>query len=202
MRNPTLAILAVSLTLALAACSRDDGVDTAATATPAPAPVDQASVPVPDPATPALGSLVVGGDGEGIYLADNSGRALYVLQGDDTGTRCIGDCTREWLVVAGAQPVSGVPAVQGELIGTTTRSDGTTQVTYAGHPLYYFASDTGPGMTHGHDLTDEWGHWVLVRPNGEPMASAATAMGATETGSASDSDAAATGAEPKPDDGY
>ena len=197
MRRISPAILALSITLALGACNRDDPDATAAVDTPAPAPVEQASEPMPDPSNPSLGSLVVAGDGEGIYLADNSGRALYVLEGDSTGTRCIGDCLQAWPVVAGAVPVSGVPAVQGALIGTTTRSDGTTQVTYAGQPLYYFASDTGPGMTKGHGVEDQWGHWYLVRPDGRLIDDddASGAMGATSTPTTRDTGASASDAD-------
>jgi predicted lipoprotein with Yx(FWY)xxD motif len=196
MRKISPAILALSITLALGACNRDDADATAAVDTPAPAPAEQASEPLPAPSSPDVGSLVVAGEGEHTYLADNSGRALYVLEGDSTGTRCVGDCLQAWPVVAGAVPVSGVPAVQGSLIGTTTRSDGTTQVTYAGQPLYYFASDTGPGMTKGHGLEDQWGHWYLVRPDGRLIEHGdASAMGAASTPATSDTDASATDAE-------
>ena len=202
MRKISQAILALSITLALAGCNRDDADSTAAVDTPAPAPVEQASEPMPDPSNPAVGSLVVAGDGEGIYLADNTGRALYALEGDSLGTACVGDCLQAWPVVAGAVPVSGVPAVQGALIGTTTRSDGTTQVTYAGQPLYYFASDTGPGMTKGHEVEDQWGHWYLVRPDGRLLGhdddDDLSAMGSTSTPTTTDTDASASDADEEP----
>ena len=157
-------VLAVALSLALGACSRNDP-DATAVAEPA-TPVTE---PVPEPAGPSVGTLVVAGQGDDRYLTDNAGRALYILEGDDTGTKCVSECLQAWPVVGGSAPVSGVPDVQGELIGTTTRADGTVQVTYAGHPLYYFADDTEFGVTNGRNVKDTWGHWYLVRPSGEML---------------------------------
>lgn len=162
------AVLALAATLALGACNRDEPADTADAETAASAPAE----PAPAPATPSIGTLVVGGDGAERYLTDNAGRAVYVLAGDDTGTRCIDDCLQAWPVVGGAAPVSGVPEVDGALIGTTTRADGTVQVTYAGHPLYYFADDTDAGVAHGRDVNDKWGRWYLLQPTGEMLTAA------------------------------
>jgi predicted lipoprotein with Yx(FWY)xxD motif len=177
--------LALSLTLALGACNRNDDTDAtaAATDTTQPAANDASTYATADAGT---GSLVTAGTGEGTYLTDNTGRALYVLEGDDTGTRCAGDCLAAWPLVAGAAPVSGVPDVDGAMIATTTRSDGSTQVTYAGHPLYYFANDTGPGTTLGQNVSDDWGRWHLVRPNGELVS--VSAMGGTSTTPMSDTE--------------
>jgi predicted lipoprotein with Yx(FWY)xxD motif len=159
------AVLALAVTLALGACNRTEPAATAVAEPAAPAPAE----PAPAPAEASVGTLVVGGEGADRYLTDNAGRAVYVLDGDDTGTRCIDDCLHAWPVVGGAAPVSGVPEVNGALIGTTTRADGTVQVTYAGHPLYYFADDTEVGVTHGRDVTDTWGRWYLLRPTGEVL---------------------------------
>jgi predicted lipoprotein with Yx(FWY)xxD motif len=158
------ALLALAATLALGACNRTEPATTAV-AEPAPAP----AAPAPEPAAPSVGTLVVGGEGDERYLTDNAGRAVYILEGDDTGTRCVDDCLRAWPAVGGAAPVAGVPDVNGALIGTTTRADGTVQVTYAGHPLYYFADDTEIGVTNGRDVNDKWGKWYLVRPGGEML---------------------------------
>ncbi|MGH8030085.1 MAG: COG4315 family predicted lipoprotein, partial [Arenimonas sp.] len=170
MRNPLRGILAPALlacavSLALGACNRGDSAATAA-AEPAPAPAPE---PTPAPATATGGTLVVGGQGEGRYLTDSAGRAVYILEGDDTGTRCVDDCLRAWPVFGGTAPSSGVPEVDGALIATTVRADGTVQVTYAGHPLYYFADDTEVGVTNGRAVSDTWGRWYLVRPSGEGL---------------------------------
>jgi len=170
------ALLALALTAALGACHRSEPATTAA-ATPA----EPAPAPTPEPpAAPAVGTLVTAGEGEQRYLTDNAGRAVYVLDGDDTGTRCTDDCLHEWLPVGGGAPAAGVPEVDGALIGTTTRADGTVQVTYAGHPLYYFADDTEVGVTNGRDVSDKWGKWYLVQPTGTTL-TAALSDGAAAT---------------------
>jgi predicted lipoprotein with Yx(FWY)xxD motif len=162
---PTL--IALALTVALGACNRHEAETTAVAEPATPAATDSTSAS--EPAEPSVGTLVVAGDGNDRYLTDNAGRAVYVLEGDDTGTRCVDDCLRVWPVVGGAAPVSGVPEVDGALIATTTRADGTVQVTYAGHPLYYFADDTEIGVTNGRDVNDKFGTWSLVRPTGEML---------------------------------
>jgi predicted lipoprotein with Yx(FWY)xxD motif len=197
------ALIAFAATLALGACHRSEPASTAAAepaTAPAPAP---AATPAPD-SGPSVGTLVVAGQGNDRYLTDNAGRAVYILEGDDTGTRCVDDCLRTWPVVGGAAPVSGVPEVDGALIGTTTRADGTTQVTYAGHPLYYFADDTEIGATNGRAVNDTWGHWYLVKPTGEELTvalsdeAAATAEKVSNTTDADTDDDAADAADNAP----
>jgi predicted lipoprotein with Yx(FWY)xxD motif len=66
--------------------------------------------------------------------------------------------------VSGA-PQAGTGVVAAKL-GTTRRTDGQTEVTYNGHPLYYYAADTGPGQTQGQDLNQFGGTWHVVAPTG------------------------------------
>src|SRR5258708_6470877 len=81
----------------------------------------------------------------GQVLVDQAGKTLYLFEAD-TGTQstCSTACAQVWppLTTTGAPAVTG-GAMQ-SLLGTTTRADGTTQVTYHRHPLYYYASDTKP----------------------------------------------------------
>ena len=56
-----------------------------------------------------------------------------------------------------------------DLIGTIERRDGQRQVTYDGHALYYYSQDQQPGRTSGQDLTDRWGEWYLVTPEGQHL---------------------------------
>lgn len=110
--------------------------------------------------------------GAGAYLADGSGRSLYLLEGEPQGqSTCYDACAEEWPPFLAPQgtPEAQAPAVQAGLIGTLQRRDGATQVTYGGHALYYYHEDQGPGQTNGQDLTDQWGEWYLVRPSGEPL---------------------------------
>jgi Secreted repeat of unknown function len=114
-----------------------------------------------------------------------------VLEGDD-GKRCTGDCLNAWPRLTGATPVAGADEVQGAMISAISHDDGTMQVTYNGMPLYYFARDTAPGMTHGQDVEDAWGRWYLVRPTGELVPASFTATDA--------SDGARAAASPRNDD--
>ncbi|WP_370147075.1 hypothetical protein [Streptacidiphilus sp. EB129] len=111
----------------------------------------------------------------GQILVDGSGRTLYLFKAD-TGTtsNCNGSCTQAWppQTTTGQPSSSGVTA---SLVGTTTRSDHSTQVTYHGHPLYYFAEDTKPGDTHGQGINAFGASWYAVSPSGDPVTSAASA---------------------------
>ncbi len=141
-----------------AAAPRAPGASRAAA--PAPAAADSAAAPQ---AGIRLG--VATSARYGPYLTDASGRALYLLE---HATRCEGACMTVWppLFAGPAGAVSGDPAVQPGRIGTVRRPDGATQVTYGGHPLYYYVADRGPGETLGQHVEDAWGEWYLVSPSG------------------------------------
>ncbi len=72
---------------------------------------------------------------------------------------------------------------QSSLFGTTTRPDGTNQVTYNGQPLYYYTGDSGPGSTNGEGISSFGANWYLVQPDGTPL----TSPSASPTPSASGS---------------
>jgi predicted lipoprotein with Yx(FWY)xxD motif len=102
--------------------------------------------------------------GYGVWLTDQTGRTLYVLTSDKgTTSGCYGVCATTWppLLTSGSVAAAG-PAVAAD-VGTTTRTDGTTQVTYAGHPLYQFARETGPDQVKG---LGAQGVWFLLTPTG------------------------------------
>lgn len=116
----------------------------------------------------ATGATVQSADAElGTILTDAEGNTLYVFL-NDTGSEstCYDDCAATWpaLETDGA-PQSGT-GVDGSLLGTTDRSDGTVQVTYNGMPLYYFADDGSPGDTNGQGIGDVW---FVVSTEGEPI---------------------------------
>ena len=79
---------------------------------------------------------------------------------------CSGPCAQAWppLTTKG-QPKAG-SGVTASKLTTATRSDGSTQVVYAGHPLYFFAGDTSPGMTNGQGINNFGGQWWLISPAG------------------------------------
>ncbi len=103
----------------------------------------------------------------GAFLAGDNGRSLYVLTNDQPGaSTCAGQCAVTWppLTLAQDATVAGAAGASGT-IATITRSDGSTQVTYDGTPLYYFVGDTGAGQTNGQGLS---GVWFVASPDGGP----------------------------------
>lgn len=110
-------------------------------------------------------------DGDRAYVTDGTGRALYILEGGDDPSTCTDECVAEWPPFAA---MAGEPGIQGQeldeqLLGTVERPDGAMQITYDGHPLYYYHEDSGPGDTAGQNVEDQWGHWYLIGPDGQPV---------------------------------
>ena len=103
------------------------------------------------------------------YLVDASGASLYFLEGNAQGTRCDATCEQAWPpVVAG--DAGTMEGVQSGLLGRLQRADGRTQLTYARQPLYRYAGDAGAGRTSGHGVSDKWGQWALMAPDGHALA--------------------------------
>jgi predicted lipoprotein with Yx(FWY)xxD motif len=100
----------------------------------------------------------------GNYLTDGSGNSLYLYTPDKSSTpTCYGECVAFWpaLLTTGA-PKAGTGADASRL-GTSPRTDGTTQVTYNGHPLYQYMGDKAAGDISGQGKD---GTWYLVTPAG------------------------------------
>lgn len=109
---------------------------------------------------------VVGSD-YGRVIADGKGEAFYSFGKEDTGqAECYGACARAWPpVLTKGKPQAGSGAKQ-SLLGTTKRSNGKLQVTYAGQPLYYYVDDS-PGTILCNDVEEFGGLWLVVKPNGK-----------------------------------
>jgi predicted lipoprotein with Yx(FWY)xxD motif len=122
------------------------------------------------------------------FLTDSAGRALYLWTPDTkTKSMCSGACASAWppLTVKGA-PTAGTGATANDL-GTISRSDGTKQVTYAGHPLYYFAGDKAAGQTNGEGSNGFGAPWYLVAPAGQQITTLAAASAPSSTAPSSSS---------------
>jgi len=106
----------------------------------------------------------------GRILVDNKGITLYDFV-KDTGTTsvCYGACAALWppLLTSG-KPVAG-PGVRASLLGTTKRKDGKLEVTYGGHPLYYFVTDRRPGQATGQGVNQFGGPWWVLSPAGKEI---------------------------------
>ena len=126
-------------------------------------------------ATPASnageqGTLDVATSGLGQILVDSQDRTLYLFSAD-TGTQseCTGACASAWPpLMATGKPTVGAGA-DASLVGSTTRSDGTRQVTYAGHPVYLFSGDQNPGDTNGEGVVAFGASWYAVSPAGDQI---------------------------------
>jgi predicted lipoprotein with Yx(FWY)xxD motif len=103
----------------------------------------------------------------GTLLVDGAGRTVYLFEKDTSPTSsCTGDCASAWPPLTTTGSAQAGPGATAALIATTARPDGSLQLTYAGHPLYYYAGDTTAGDTHGQGLTQFGADWYVLSPTG------------------------------------
>lgn len=112
--------------------------------------------------------------GVGTVLVDSKGMTLYYFEKDKKGTKtsaCNGACAGGWPPLTTSGAAKAMKGAQSSQMGTIKRSDGTTQVTYAGWPLYTYVADTAPGEANGTDVKAFGGSWYPLHPNGEKAGS-------------------------------
>ncbi|MDQ1458909.1 MAG: hypothetical protein QOI08_393 [Actinomycetota bacterium] len=154
--------------LVLAACGSSGGTSSRSSASSQPPTTSTGT-----PATVSVTSTTLGN-----ILVDAQGRTLYLFQKDSgTTSTCTGACANAWppLIAPGA-PTSGSGA-NASLIGTTKRPDGTSQVTYNGHPVYHFQGDHNPGETNGEGITAFGASWFALSPSGSAVTSPSSNTG-------------------------
>jgi predicted lipoprotein with Yx(FWY)xxD motif len=179
-RVPVPIRLAAPLGVALlaAACSSGSSSSASSNASPSAAA----------PANSATSSTVITTktSSSGSFLTNGAGRSIYLFMADSSGkSTCDGACAAAWPpVIATAQPTAAGGAQASDL-STITRSDGTKQVTYNGHPLYYFQGDTGPGTDRGQGIDGFGAKWWLVAPSGSSITAAVTIGGSGAPASSS-----------------
>ncbi|HEX9337871.1 MAG TPA: hypothetical protein VF892_18385 [Pseudonocardiaceae bacterium] len=161
--------------LAAVACGSTPAASGGSTTTAAPPPTTTAAAPTTTAAastsSAASGSAVTiktASGSAGIWLTDQTGRTLYIYTVDKGSTSaCYGGCATAWPPFLSNGPVAvNGQFLDGSLVGSTKRTDGTTQVTYGGKPLYYFKSDTSPGETKGQGVG---GVWYILGPKANIM---------------------------------
>jgi predicted lipoprotein with Yx(FWY)xxD motif len=171
---------AAAVGLVVAACS--SGSSTSASGTPASSSASSSAAA--SPAYPSPGSSAASGQGSsaatvslraisgipGKALAGRDGRTLYLFEADKNGkSACTGACAAAWP----PDTVTGTPragsGVNQALLGTVKRPGGTTQVTYNGHPLYYFTGDTGAGKAKGQGSKAFGAGWYVVSASGNKI---------------------------------
>jgi predicted lipoprotein with Yx(FWY)xxD motif len=169
---------ACGVALLVAACSTGSS-GTAAAGSSSPAGASSSSA-----AAGGSGSTVITtvSSSAGTFLATSSGHAVYLWSKDGDGmSACTGACTGAWPPVTTTGQVTASGGAKSSDLGTITRPDGTKQVTYDGHPLYFFSGDSGPGMASGQGNDGFGAKWWLVSPSGSDVTSAVTAF--TKSGS-------------------
>jgi predicted lipoprotein with Yx(FWY)xxD motif len=154
-------IVAAVVALAVAGCgSSSNGAKTTAYGGAKPASTASGSA-----ASVALASSKLGN-----ILVDKSGRTLYLFEADKGKTSaCNGACASAWPpVTTGARPMAG-HGIAAAKLGTTKRADGTTEVTYNGHPLYTYAGDAKAGQTTGQGMDQFGAEWYVLSAAGQKI---------------------------------
>jgi predicted lipoprotein with Yx(FWY)xxD motif len=112
----------------------------------------------------------------GMVLVDGSGRTLYLFEKDQPNqSACSGACVAAWPVDQSSGTPKAGSGVKASLLDMIKRGDGTTQVTYNHHPLYYYAGDSQPGQHNGQGLNAFGAAWFVVAPAGGAVSGGATA---------------------------
>jgi predicted lipoprotein with Yx(FWY)xxD motif len=131
----------------------------------------------------------------GSFLTDSSGRAVYLWAADSMNkSMCSGACAGAWPPVTTKGMVTAANGAKAADLGTITRSDGSKQVTYLGHPLYYFAGDSGSGQTNGQGSDSFGAKWWLVAPTGSKITVADAAAGSGNSSSTAPASSSGTSA--------
>ena len=100
----------------------------------------------------------------GSILVDQDGKTLYLFEADSKNkSNCSGGCLNLWPPIMANGKATAGSGVSAGMIGAAT---GSSQVTYAGHPLYWFSGDTKAGDTNGEGLDDFGGLWYAISPAG------------------------------------
>jgi predicted lipoprotein with Yx(FWY)xxD motif len=108
--------------------------------------------------------------GVGKILVDEEGMTLYYFEKDQKGSgksKCEGACAEAWPPLITEGEPKAMTGVKTAMLGTIKRKDGTTQVTYAGWPLYTFVEDKKPGEDNGTDSKAFGAAWYPLHSNGK-----------------------------------
>ena len=122
------------------------------------------------PAANPASTVAIANGKLGPMLVDPKGRTLYLFEADKgTTSTCYDGCAQAWPPLLTSGPPSAGTGVNAGDLATTTRSDGTMQVTYHGHPLYYYVVDTKPGDLNGQNLNQFGAKWYVLAPSGDKI---------------------------------
>jgi predicted lipoprotein with Yx(FWY)xxD motif len=152
----------------------------AACSSAAAAPASSAPAAGSPASASATGTVITTEAGSaGAFLTSGSGRTVYLWAKDGTNmSACSGACAAAWPPVTATGKLTATGGAKASDLGTITRSDGTKQVTYDGHPLYYFVGDSAPDQTSGQGSDSFGAKWWLVAPSGAQITGTDTAAAA------------------------
>jgi len=156
MQSRLVVAFAGIATLMIAACGSSDQSTTGGSTSPSPSP-----------ATNGTTIAVASNAKLGQILVDGAGKTLYLFVADSGSlSTCYTSCAQLWPPVLTSGPPQAGTGATASLLGTTTRTDGKTEVTYGGHPLYYFVSDKQAGDATGQDVDSFGALWWVVSASG------------------------------------
>jgi predicted lipoprotein with Yx(FWY)xxD motif len=124
----------------------------------------------------------------GNILVDSEGLTLYTFQKDVNGkSMCFGSCAQLWPPLTASGKASAGSGANAGMLGTVKRSDGSTQVTYGGQPLYTYTADSSPGQITGNGIDTFGAVWNAVQPSGAkaPVSSSGSSASAGSTSTSS-----------------
>jgi predicted lipoprotein with Yx(FWY)xxD motif len=125
---------------------------------------------VPAPATAANSAIGVRSTALGRILVDAKGRTLYLFEADKTNvSNCTGPCLSIWPALTPNGKPKADAGVLAAKIATTATTGGKRQVTYNGHPLYYYAGDQKAGDTTGQGLKQFGAAWYVLAATGNKI---------------------------------
>jgi predicted lipoprotein with Yx(FWY)xxD motif len=120
--------------------------------------------------TPAAITVKATSTSLGALLTDGQGKTLYLFEKDQPGmSACTGACLGVWPAFTVTGPVEAGSGVSMSMLSTIQRPDGTAEVTYSGHPLYYYVGDGNPGDTNGQGLNQFGAAWYVVSTDGSKI---------------------------------
>jgi predicted lipoprotein with Yx(FWY)xxD motif len=174
-RMPTPVKLGIPLASALLATA----CGSAAASSPS-APASSAAAAGSSASASTTGTVITTDAGSaGAFLTNGSGRTVYLWAKDGMNmSACSGACAAAWPPVPATGKLTAAGGAKASDLGTITRSDGTKQATYDGHPLYYFAGDSAAGQANGQGSDSFGAKWWLVAPSGTKITASDTAAAA------------------------
>jgi predicted lipoprotein with Yx(FWY)xxD motif len=160
-----------ALGFGLAACASNSSAGYGGATSPASGAGATAAATVGSAKVADLGTVLVNGDGHTLYVFEN-----------DTGSTstCTGSCAGTWPALTTSGDAAAGAGATASMLGTTTRDDGTTQVTYNGHPLYLYSGDTTTGQANGEGIGNVW---FAASTKGTPAMPSGTGTGGGSGGS-------------------